>query len=158
MLVVNLRITAPWGGEPLGLPILVMLHRKNDIKLSTWPYRPFKQSPDGFQNVPFVVVLMVHMPHHSSRWEQTELQSFEGSNAMLPSTTFRRNERLTNEDVHNKKGKRLNIPERFSKTANKWVRVETDERGKRRTRLVFTKVVLAISHKNLALHCSHDLL
>jgi len=31
LVVVTLRVQPPWGGEPLGLPINVRLHRKKEL-------------------------------------------------------------------------------------------------------------------------------
>jgi hypothetical protein len=60
LLVLTLRITPPWGGEPLGLPINLRLHRKQGPTLlalaremiqevATWfPDRDFELVGDGF--------------------------------------------------------------------------------------------------------------
>ena len=142
MLVVTLRITAPWGGEPLGLPILVMLHRKKDIKLSDmavsalqtvtgwFPERTFRCCADGAYAAPLIPL----------GTDRITVVSRIQCNAALYDLPPKR--KAGQRGRPQKRGKRLNTPERFSKTANKWVRVETDERGKKRTRLVYTKVVL----------------
>jgi hypothetical protein len=58
--IVTLRVTAPWGGEPIGLPINLRLHRKNGaslidlaeamlVDLIRWfPERRFRTCADGF--------------------------------------------------------------------------------------------------------------
>ena len=60
LVVLTLRVYPPWGGEPLGLPILMRLHRKGgdsliDLaqamlkQLAAWlPERAFRLHADGF--------------------------------------------------------------------------------------------------------------
>lgn len=60
LVVLTLRVTPPWGGEPLGLPILMRLHRKGGDSLidlaeamlqqvAGWlPERTFRLHADGF--------------------------------------------------------------------------------------------------------------
>jgi hypothetical protein len=60
VVVLTLRVHPPWGGEPLGLPILMRLHRKNGPslhelaeamcrQLAAWlPGRTFRLHADGF--------------------------------------------------------------------------------------------------------------
>jgi len=158
MLVVTLRVGAPWGGEPLGLPVLVVLHRKKDIKLSDmavsalqtvtgwFPDRTFRCCADGAYAAPLI-------PLGSDR---VSVVSRIQRNAALYDLPPKR--KSGKRGRPQKKGERLNTPERFSKTARKWVQVETDERGKKRTRLVFTKVVLwySVSEYPVLLVISRD--
>ena len=60
LVVLTLRVTPPWGGEPIGLPINLRLHRKNRSTLielaeamlrdlNRWfPERRFRACADGF--------------------------------------------------------------------------------------------------------------
>ncbi len=60
LVVLTLRVYPPWGGEPLGLPILMRLHRKQGASLidlaqemlqqvAAWlPERAFRLHADGF--------------------------------------------------------------------------------------------------------------
>jgi hypothetical protein len=60
LIILTLRVNPPWGGQPLGLPINMRLHRKNGDSLlklamamlqeaATWlPGRHFLVSADGF--------------------------------------------------------------------------------------------------------------
>ncbi|MGH7881511.1 MAG: hypothetical protein ACREN8_01180 [Candidatus Dormibacteraceae bacterium] len=61
IIVLALRVTPPWGGEPLALPVLVRVHRKGEGELTlvelaatmTWeitrwlPHRQFRLATDG---------------------------------------------------------------------------------------------------------------
>ena len=158
MLVVTLRVGAPWGGEPLGLPVLVLLHRKKDIKLTDiavsalqtvtgwFPDRTFRCCADGAYAAPLI-------PLGSDR---ISVVSRIQCNAALYDLPPERKTGLRGRP--HKKGKRLDTPKRFSKTAKNWVLVETEERGQKRTRLVFTKVVLwySVSQSPVLLVISRD--
>lgn len=142
LVVLTLRVKAPWGGEPLGLPVNMRLHRKGGkslldlaaeavVETASWfPMREFDLCADGF-------------------YSSLAGYCLEG---VFFTSRMRRDAALFNLPPQRKKGQRgrprkrgerLLCPgEMASSYDGWWKRVKVDERGKDRERLVFTRDVL----------------
>lgn len=157
ILVVTLRIRPPWGGEPLGLPILVLLHRKGGEKLTAlavqavatvrgwFTGRRFICCADGAFAAPLI-----------PRGEEgliviSRLRRDAALYGLRPQRTGKRGRPRV-------RGKRLGTPVQIAAAARTWKRVVTDERGRPRERLVYSKQVLwhAVSSKPVLLVISRD--
>ncbi len=157
LVVLTLQIQPPWGGQPLGLPINMRLHRRKQASLielaeqmikevASWcPKRLFRVVADGFYT------------------------SLAGKK--LPNTTIisriKRNAEIYDLPVKpkkkgrgrpRKKGKRLLCPQKMAKSVRHWQKVEVCERGKSRIRLVHSKVLLwyRVSQQPILLVISRD--
>lgn len=130
----------PWGGEPLALPINMRLYRKRPSKttgktvldlmremlvdLNDWfPDRDIFLVGDGFYaplagNLPARVHIVSRIRHDAAIYALPKKPK-PGQRGRRP-----------------KRGKRLPTPAEIAKTATTWKRVETNERGKLRTRLI----------------------
>jgi len=157
LVVLTLRINPPWGGEPLGLPINMRLHRKNGptlIELATqmltevalWlPQRRFLCSADGFyaslagQDIP-----NTHMISRMRR--DANIYDLLGK------------KRKKRRGRPRKKGKKLPAPKQMAKRIHNFKLVKTCERGKSRKRLVYTRKVVwyRVSQKPVLLVISRD--
>lgn len=140
VVVITLRVRAPWGGEPLGLPVNCRLFRKggpthNDlaaamiVQLAAWlPDRSFSLCADGA----YASLAGRHLPrtHVCSRMRR-DAALFEAA----PPRTGRRGRPA-------KKGARLASLETLAATAAEWTTVDIDWRGRRVTRAVWSRPVL----------------
>jgi len=157
LVVLTLRVTPPWGGEPIGLPILIRLHRKHGPSLidlaeamlrqgADWfPDRQFRACADGF----YATLAGRKIP-------RTHLVSRMRSDAAMydlppAETNIRRGPKR-------KKGFRLPTPTEFSQRVRSWTRVQTIERGKPKDRQVHARRVLwyKVSHEPVLLVISRD--
>jgi hypothetical protein len=157
LVVLTLRVIPPWGGEPLGLPINMRLHRKSGLGLielaqqmlqeaNGWfPERQFMMGADGFYAT--LAGCATTYTHLISRM-RCDAAIYE-----LP-TKKRKHRR----GPHRKKGKRLPTPTQIASRTQSWQRVKTCERGKTKYRLVYAKVVLwyKVSHTPVLLVISRD--
>ncbi len=157
LLVVTLRIRPPWGGEPLGLPILVLLHRKGGVKLTalavqaiatlrSWlPGRCFRWCADGAFAASVIPLGEDGLAFISRLRRDAALYG-----PRPPPSGKRGRPRV--------RGKRLGTPAQIAATARRWKRILTDERGRPRERLVYSQQVLwhAVSDKPVLLVISRD--
>ena len=141
IVVLTLRIDPPWGGEPLGLPINMRLHRKKGPTLielaeqmlqevTQWlPERQFLACSDGF-------------------YASLAGRPIEGVNIIsrirrdavlfdLPPQRVRKTRGRPR-----KRGRKLASPQRMTNYVQHWQKVKTNERGQQRTRLVYAREVL----------------
>jgi len=146
VVVLTLRVYPPWGGEPLGLPILMRLHRKDGDslielvqamleELGQWlPDRTFRLHADGFyaslagplnRQDPIRIRLVSRMRRDAVLYEP--LRATRGKRKPGRPRT---------------KGPRLPCPEQMARRVRAWRRVTTIERGKSTTRLIYTRKVL----------------
>ena len=157
LVVLTLRINPPWGGEPLGLPINMRLHRKNGptlielakkmlTEIGLWlPQRRFLCSADGF----YASLAKEQTPHsHIISRMRRDANIYD----LLPKKRKKQRGRPR------KKGKQLPAPDQMTKTIHNFKLVKTCERGKSRKRLVYTiKVVwYRVSLKPVLLVISRD--
>jgi len=146
VVVLTLRIDPPWGGEPLGLPILMRLHRKGgdsllDLaqamlqRLAQWlPERTFRLHADGFY-APLAGPLGRQDPMRFS------LVSRIRRDAVLyqPLPPTRRPGKRGRPRT---RGPRLSSPEQMARRVRTWRLVTATERGRVKKRLVYTRQVL----------------
>jgi len=142
LVVLTLRVSPPWGGEPLGLPILMRLHRKGGDslielaeamlqQLAGWlPERAFRLHADGFYATlagrrPVCLHLISRMRRDAELYEP-RVPSRGRTKPGRPRT----------------KGCRLLTPEKMARHVRSWRSVTTTERGKVRKRLVYARPVL----------------
>jgi hypothetical protein len=142
LVVLTLRVTPPWGGEPLGLPILMRLHRKGgdsliDLaqamlgQLAGWlPERAFRLHADGFYaTLAGRGLLRIHLVSRMRR------------DAVLYAPRAVRRGRKQRGRPRTK-GRRLATPEQMACRVRAWNAVRTTERGRARKRLVYAKPVV----------------
>jgi hypothetical protein len=157
LVVLTLQIQPPWGGEPLGLPINMRVHRKGGptlIELARqmlnevrqWlPERPFRVVADGF---------------YATLAGKT-------MNAITIISRIRRDANLYDLPPKRKKkgrgrprtrGRKLAKPETLASRVKNWQTVTFRQRGKTVRRMVYTRVVLwyAVSRKPILLVISRD--
>jgi hypothetical protein len=142
VVVLTLRITPPWGGEPLGLPVNVRLYRKGGPshlalgammlrELATWlPDRAFALTCDGA----YAALAGVDLPrtHVTSRMRRDAA-------LYLPPPPRKRGQR----GRPRKKGRRLPSPEQLARrTIRGWGAATLDVRGKPVERLLLCRPVL----------------
>ena len=136
-----LRVIPPWGGEPLALPISFRVYRKGGPTLldlveqminelaERFPQRRFYLVADGF-----------YAPLAGRDLERTQVNSRIRRDAALYEMPPRR--RAKKRGRPRKRGRRLPCPSRMAETVRAWTRVRTVERGRKRTRLIYTREVL----------------
>jgi len=150
LIVLTVRVNPPWGGEPLGLPINMRLHRKKEKTLlelamqmleetATWfPDRKFLVSADGF-----------FAPLAGNAFFDPQTATPAAKNILI--SRLRCDAALY--ELHKKirtpkrgrpatKGKRLPTPENLAQQYQKWKRVKVNMRGREVIRLVAEHVVL----------------
>jgi len=141
LVVLTLRVNPPWGGEPLGLPINMRLHRKNGLSLiklaeemlrevALWlPQRRFINHSDGFYaSLAGRDILNTHIISRMRR--DANIYDLLGG------------KRKKRRGRPRKKGKKLSSPQNLAKRIHNWQLVETCERGKSRKRLVYVRKVV----------------
>ena len=157
LVVLTLQIQPPWGGEPLGLPINMRLHRKNQASLielaeqmineiiQWYPKRLFRVVGDGFYATLAGKELL-----------NTTIISRIQRNAEIYDLPVRAKRKGRGRP--RKKGKRLLCPEKMANYVRDWQKVKVRERGKSRTRLVYSKVLLwyRVSQRPILLVISRD--
>ena len=157
LVVLTLQIQPPWGGEPLGLPINMRLHRKNGYtlielamqminQLHQWlPERQFLLVADGF----YATLAGKKMP-------QTNLVSRIQRNAKIFDMPPKRRKKTRGRP--RKKGKRLANPQKMTSYIRDWKQIEFCQRGKTVKRLVYTRQVIWywVSHQPILLVISRD--
>jgi hypothetical protein len=142
LVVVTLRITPPWGGMPLGLPILMRVHRKGGPglielaetmlgQIAAWlPQRTFQVCGDGFyatlagRSVPGQTI-MSRMRRDAALYELPPRRRPKGRRGPKP-----------------RKGRRLPCPQQMVRSVRQWQRVTTWQRGRKRQRLVYARPVI----------------
>lgn len=144
LVLLTLRVQAPWGGEPIGIPINMRLHRKDGptllelaeemlSDLARWlPEREFSLCADGFyaplagRSLPRCV-LTSRMRCDAAIYELPPLRR-AGQRGRKP-----------------QKGIRLPTPQKLAGRVRKWVRQTTLERGQSKERLLYAQQVLWFS-------------
>jgi len=140
LVVLTLQIQPAWGGEPLGLPINIRLHRKNQASLielaeqmiteviQWFPKRLFRVVGDGFYATlagkELVATIISRIQCNAEIYDLP----------VKPRSKGRGRPR--------KKGKRLLCPEKMAHYVRSWQKMKVGERGKIKTRLVYAREVL----------------
>ena len=157
LVVLTMQIQPPWGGEPLGLPINMRLHRKhgdtlielaeqmiNDVR--QWlPKRRFRLVADGFYaclaGKPLERITVISRMRRDANLYDP-----------LPNRKSKRRGRPR------KRGRKLAKLEKMAAHLQNWQTVTFRQRGKPVKRLVYTRIVLwyAVTHKPVLLVISRD--
>jgi len=157
LVVLTLQIQPPWGGEPLGLPINMRLHRKNgptliDLaeqminELRQWlPERSFRIVGDGF-----------FAPLAGREFQNVTIISRIQCNAEIYDLPPKRKSKGRGRP--RKKGKRLACPQKMARHVRDWKLVKVRQRGKIRKRLIYTREILwyRVLQKPILLVISRD--
>jgi len=157
LVVLTLQIQPPWGGEPLGLPINMRLHRKKQASLielaeqmvneviQWFPKRQFRVVGDGFYATlagkELVATIISRIQCNAEIYELPVVKSGRKGRGRP-----------------RKKGKRLLCPKKMACYVRDWKKVKVRERGKIKTRLLYARKVLwyRVSHKPILLVISRD--
>lgn len=142
LVVLTLQIQPPWGGEPLGLPINMRLHRKKEktlIELAEdmikevrgWlPERKIRVVGDGFyatlagKSLPDITII-------------SRLRRDANLYDLLP-----KKNRCKRRGRPRTKGKKLAKLEKMAAHIQNWELIEVRQRSKTEERLVYTRIVL----------------
>ena len=157
LVVLTIGVKAPWGGEPLGLPINMRLFRKgksNLIDLAEemlhevmhWlPQRQFIACGDGFYAT---------LVGRATR--QMEIISRIRCDAKIFALPSKKPKHKRG--PHPQKGRRLANPQKMATRITSWKTIKTNERGKDRRRQVYTREVIwyDVSHQPVLLTISRD--
>ena len=157
LVVLTLRINPPWGGEPLGLPINMRMHRKNGptlielasqmlTEVALWlPQRRFLCSADGF----YASLAGQDIPN-------TDIISRMRRDANIYDLLGKKRKKRRGRP--RKKGKQLPSPQKLAKRVTNWQLIQTCQRGKIRKRLVYVRKVVwyKVSQKPVLLVISRD--
>jgi hypothetical protein len=141
LVVLTLRVHPPWGGEPVGIPINMRLHRKDGPSLldlakemvtevAGWfPDREFSLCADG-----------AYASLAGRALPRTSVTSRMRRDAALyePPPPPRPRQR----GRPRKRGARLPPPQELAKQVGSWARIQVEERGHVVERLVFARPVL----------------
>jgi hypothetical protein len=142
VVVLALRIPAPWGGEPLALPVLVRLHRKGEDELSLvelaasmifqlaqWlPHHRFRVVADGA----YASLLRYDLPRTVVI---TRLRRDAALYDLAPPRTGRRGRPRT-------KGDRLPTPPQLAAAVTDWMSAQICFRGQMVERLLWSRQLL----------------
>ena len=157
LVVLTLQIQPPWGGEPLGLPINMRLHRKNSDTLielaeqminevSQWfPDRRFRVVGDGF-----------YATLAGKSLAKTTIVSRIRRDANLYDLPSKRRKKQRGRP--RKRGKNLAKLEKMAAHIQNWQTITFRQRGKMVKRQVYTRVVLwyTVSHSPVRLVLSRE--
>jgi len=157
LVVLTLQLQPPWGGEPLGLPVNLRLHRKNDDNLldlaeqmihelhGWFPERRFRVVGDGF----FASLA-------GQSLDKTAVISRMRRDANLYDLPSKRKKKQRGRP--RKRGNKLAKLEKMAAHIQSWKPVTFRQRGKTITRWMYTRVVLwyKVSHNPILLVISRD--
>jgi hypothetical protein len=157
LVVLTVRIVAPWGGEPIGIPIHMRLHRKRGpslielaeamvTDLAGWlPERAFTLCADGF----YASLAGRDIP----RTRLVSRMRRDAAIYALPAAS-----RPGKRGRKPKKGPRLSTPQVMASHVRRWKAITVNERGRSRQRLVYSRVVLwyGVSHAPMRLVIVRD--
>lgn len=142
VIVLALRVVAPWGGEPLALPVMICLRRKGDdeltlieqaasmiFQLARWlPEHRFRVVADGA----YASLLRYDFPRTVV---VTRLRRDAALNDLAPPRTGRRGRPRT-------RGARLPTPPELAKAAAHWTPAQICVRGRMVERLLWSRTLL----------------
>ena len=140
LVVLTLQIQPPWGGEPLGLPINMRLHRKNQASLIELAEQMINEVIQWFPKRLFHVVGDGFYATLAGKELVATIVSRIQCNAEIYDLPVKL--RSKGRGRPRKKGKRLLCPKRMAHYVRNWQKVKVRERGKIKTRLVYAREVL----------------
>ena len=141
LVLLTLRVQAPWGGEPIGIPVNLRLHRKGGATLlelaealladlAKWlPEREFSLCADGF----YAALAGRKLP----RCVLTSRMRCDAAVYELPPAP-----RAGRRGRKPQKGARLPTPRQMAPRVRNWVRQSTVERGQHKERLLYARRLL----------------
>ena len=157
LVVLTLQIESPWGGEPLGLPINLRLHRKKELTLIELAEQMINEIAEGFPERRFRVVGDgFYATLAGKSLAKTALISRLRRDANLYDLPPKRRKKQRGRP--RTKGRKLAKPQTMANRVKHWKTVTFRQRGKTVTRQVYTRVVLwyAVSHSPVLLVISRD--
>lgn len=141
LVVLTLRIRPPWGGEPLGLPIIVRLYRKGGPSHLDLAEEMIQQVADWLPGRRLVLACDGAYASLAGRsLPRTHLTSRIRRDAALYALPPPR--RKHRRGRPRKRGRRLPSPEHLARRRRGWRRAAVDERGKTVKRLLLCLPVL----------------
>ncbi|MGI0071963.1 MAG: IS701 family transposase [Thermoplasmata archaeon] len=142
LLVLALRVKAPWGGEPLALPLAVRLHHKKGTTLPELGARAVQRLAERHPDREFHLIADgAYAPLAGRKLPRTEVTSRIRRDAALYELPPPR--RPGQNGRPRKKGKRLSSLKAWAtRTELGWENVVVDRRGRLDRRLVLTRIVL----------------
>ena len=141
LVVLTLRVSPPWGGEPLGLPINVRLYRKAGPSHLDLAEAMIRQVADWLPGRSFALACDGAYASLAGRsLPRTHLTSRIRRDAALYAPPPTRRTRRPGRP--RKRGRRLPCPERLARRRRGWRRAAIDERGKTVKRLLLSLPVL----------------
>jgi hypothetical protein len=157
LVVLTLRIQPPWGGEPLGLPINMRLHRKNGPTLIELAVEMINEARQWLGERPFRVV-------GDGFYATLAGKALDGITII---SRIKRNANLYDLPPKRKrkrrgrprtKGRKLAKLEKMAAHIKNWETIMFRQRGKSVKRLVYTRVVLwyKVSRKPILVVISRD--
>jgi hypothetical protein len=157
LVVLTLQIQPPWGGEPLGLPINMRLHRKNSETLIELAEQMINEVVQWFPNRRFRVVgdgFYATLAGHTL--ERTAIVSRLRRDANLYNLPPIRQKKQRGRP--RKRGKKLAKLEKMAAHIQKWQTVTYRQRSTMTKRLVYTRQTLwyKVSHSPVLLVISRD--
>jgi hypothetical protein len=157
LVVLSLRVIPPWGGEPLGLPINMRLHRKNGPGLIELAQQMLEEVKDWFPERQFMTVgdgFYATLAGCGAAY--THIISRMRRDAAIYALPKKKPKHQRGPKP--KRGRRLGNPTQIASRVKSWQRVKTCERGKTKYRLVYAEVVLwyKVSHAPVLLVISRD--
>ena len=156
LVVLTLQIQPPWGGEPLGLPINMRLHRKQQATLLELAEQMINEVLQWFPDRTFQVVGDGFYASLAGSNLATTIISRIQCNAKIYELPVKPKKRGRGRP--RKKGKQLYCPKKMARVVRNWQQIEVVERGKTNTRMVYTRQVLwyHVSKKPILLVISRD--
>jgi hypothetical protein len=157
LVVLTLQIQPPWGGEPLGLPINMRLHRKNGLTLIELAVEMIEQVHQWLPERLFLLVADgFYATLAGKQMSQTSLVSRIQRNAKIFDLPPKRRKKTRGRP--RKKGKRLARPQKMTSYIQNWRQIGFSQRGKMVKRLVYTRQVIWywVSHQPILLVISRD--
>jgi DDE superfamily endonuclease len=142
LVVLALRVKAPWGGEPLALPLAVRLHRKSGPTLLDLGEAAIRRLAERFPDRSFHLIADgAYAPLAGWELPRTAVTSRIRRDAAL--YDFPRPPRKGQVGRPPKKGPRLApLPRWANHTRNGWANVVVDRRGRLEERLLLARVAL----------------
>jgi hypothetical protein len=157
LVVLTLQIQPPWGGEPLGLPINMRVHRKNDPSLIELAAQMINDVRQWFAQRPFRVVADGFYATLAGKdMHAVTIVSRIRRDANLYDLPPKRRKKQRGRP--RTRGKKLAKLQKMAAHVQNWQTVTFRQRGKTVKRLVYTRVVLwyAVSRKPILLVISRD--
>jgi hypothetical protein len=141
LVVVTLRVNPPWKGSPIGLPISIRLHRKGGPTLVQLAEQMLTEITEWFNTRHFQVCCDGFYAHLAGcNIPRTHIVSRMRQDANIYELPPKR--RQTKRGRPAKKGKKLAAPQKMAGYASRWKKVKTCQRGKTKTRLIYSRIVL----------------